>query len=573
MGIFMEKAFEPEPTSGFLKPADFVNSNEFTEFTSIPSRGAFLLTRAKRQGRWWVLKGLKEEYREDSVYRALLQKEYEITSQLQHSMVVFAFSLEEVEGFGLCIVMEWIDGLTLKEWLAEGGHTRKERRHVADMLLEALAYVHSRQTQHRDLKPSNIMLTHKGQNLKLIDFGLSDTDSHAILKAPAGTEGYMAPEGPSDIYSLGCILRELCTGWSSRMVIRKCCAPPSRRYTDIAIVQRDLHRCWQWPQRILLIVGLTILMAGLYLWNNPQTVNDLLKVLRKENKDKTNIPKQIVVDQPNAIIDFADPKVKAICVAHWDTNGDGELNRGEAAAVTSLGNVFKDNTQITSFDELQYFIGLTIIGENDFYGCRCLTSVTIPNSVTSIEEWAFAGCMILKSIVIPANVNNMGNSFHAFHACVYMDQIIVDPENPVYDSRNGCNAIIETATNKLIAGCKNTQIPDGIETIGECAFEGRWTMKKMAIPESVTTIGFCAFNLCSGLTSITLPASVNSIEWGAFDNCNNLTTVRCNMETPPPITEDAFTNRANAILWVPKGSRQRYENADYWKEFKEINEF
>lgn len=230
---------ESEPTSGFVRPADFVNNSEFTEFTSIPSRGVFQLTRAKRQGRWWVLKGLKEEYRDDSIYRALLQKEYEITSQLQHPMVVSAFSLEEVEGLGLCVVMEWIDGLTLKQWLAQGGHTRKERRRVADMLLEVLTYVHGRQTQHRDLKPSNIMLTHNGQYLKLIDFGLSDTDSHAILKAPAGTEGYMAPDGPSDIYSLGCILRELRTGRSSRMVVRKCCASLDRRYTSVANIQRD----------------------------------------------------------------------------------------------------------------------------------------------------------------------------------------------------------------------------------------------------------------------------------------------------------------------------------------------
>jgi serine/threonine protein kinase len=115
-----------------------------------------------------MLKGLKESYRNDAVYQVLLQKEYEITSQLQHPMIVSVFSLEEVEGLGLCIVMEWIEGLTLKEWLAQGNHSRKQRRHVADMLLEALAYVQSRQTQHRDLKPSNIMLTHDGQHLKLI---------------------------------------------------------------------------------------------------------------------------------------------------------------------------------------------------------------------------------------------------------------------------------------------------------------------------------------------------------------------------------------------------------------------
>ena len=284
-----------EPTSGFVRSDDILRTDRFTDFSTVPSRGYNLLVRAKRHGRWWMLKGLKESYRNDAVYQVLLQKEYEITSQLQHPMVVSVFSLEEVEGLGLCIVMEWIEGLTLKEWLAQGNHSRKQRRHVADMLLEALAYVQSRQTQHRDLKPSNIMLTHDGQHLKLIDFGLSDTDSHTILKAPAGTEGYMAPDGPSDIYSLGCILRELRLGWLSRMVIRKCCAPLSHRYTDIATIKRDLHRCWLWPKRILLIICLVALATGLYQMNRMhtrqglQTVSDSLKVLKEENQTKMTV--------------------------------------------------------------------------------------------------------------------------------------------------------------------------------------------------------------------------------------------------------------------------------------------
>ena len=284
-----------EPTSAFIKPDNVIQTAQFTDFSTVPSNGYNLLIRAKRNGRWWLLKGLKEQYRQDTVYQVLLQKEYEITSQLQHPMVVSVFSLEEVEGLGLCIVMEWIEGQTLKEWLAGGRHTRKQRRHVADMLMEALAYVQSRQTQHRDLKPSNIMLTNDGQHLKLIDFGLSDTDSHTILKAAAGTEGYMAPDGSSDIYSLGCILRELRIGWLSRMVIRKCCASSNQRYTDFTTIKRDLHRCWQWPRRILLIVCFVALATGLYQMTRThtqqgqQTVSDSLKVLKEENRTKITV--------------------------------------------------------------------------------------------------------------------------------------------------------------------------------------------------------------------------------------------------------------------------------------------
>lgn len=283
---------EIEPTSGFLKPSDFVVNSNFTEFESIPTGGYCLLTRAKRNGRWWMLKGLKEAYRQDSVYRLMLQKEFDIMSQLQHPMIVSVYSLEEVSGLGLCIVMEWIDGITLKEWLQQKEHTQEQHRHVADMLLDALAYVHSRQAQHRDLKPSNILITHNGQYLKLIDFGLSDTDSHAILKADAGTEGYMAPEGASDIYSLGCILREMELGWLSHWVVRRCLAPLHRRYTDIASIQRDLHRCWRWPKRILFIISISVLVMLYGLWSHSynqqglQTLSDSLEVYKKESTEK-----------------------------------------------------------------------------------------------------------------------------------------------------------------------------------------------------------------------------------------------------------------------------------------------
>ena len=283
---------EIEPTSGFLKPSDFVVDSNFTEFESIPTGGYCLLTRAKRNGRWWMLKGLKEPYRQDSVYRLMLQKEFDIMSQLQHPMIVSVYSLEEVSGLGLCIVMEWIDGITLKEWLQQKEHTQEQRRQVADMMLDALAYVHSRQAQHRDLKPSNILITHNGQYLKLIDFGLSDTDSHAILKADAGTEGYMAPEGASDIYSLGCILREMELGWLSHWVVRRCLAPLHRRYKDVASIQRDLHRCWRWPKRILFIVSISSLVMLYGLWSHSynqqglQTLSDSLEVYKKESTEK-----------------------------------------------------------------------------------------------------------------------------------------------------------------------------------------------------------------------------------------------------------------------------------------------
>ena len=168
-------------------------------------------------------------------------------------------------------------------------------------------------------------------------------------------------------------------------------------------------------------------------------------------------------------IDFADENVKAICVTYWDIDDDGELSEQEAMAVTDLGNVFQGNANITSFDELRYFSGITTICYNAFGGCSSLKSVSIPNSVKSIEPLAFDHCACLTSITIPSNVTSISQD--AFSYCSTLSSINVDIENPKYHSSDNCNAIIDY-TNTLIIGCKNTIIPNYVMTIGPTAFKG-----------------------------------------------------------------------------------------------------
>ena len=166
---------------------------------------------------------------------------------------------------------------------------------------------------------------------------------------------------------------------------------------------------------------------------------------------------------------------------------------------------------------------VTSIGTSAFWYCHSLTSITISDSVTSIGSEAFWGCRSLTSITIPDSVTSIGTS--AFVDCDSLTSITVDKGNKVYDSRNNCNAIIETDTNTLISGCQSTVIPNSVTSIGEFAFGGYDNLTSITIPDSVTSIGNMAFYYCPSLTSITIPDSVTSIGGYAFSVCWSLTSI------------------------------------------------
>ena len=181
---------------------------------------------------------------------------------------------------------------------------------------------------------------------------------------------------------------------------------------------------------------------------------------------------------------------------------------------------FSDCTSLTGIDIPN---SVTEIGNFAFYKCSGLTSIDIPNSVTEIGINAFYSCTGLTSIDIPNSVTSIGVS--AFCNCTGLTSIVVESGNPKYDSRNNCNAIIETASNTLIVGCENTIIPNTVTAIGNAAFDNCSGLTSIDIPNSVTSIGEGAFWGCSGLTSITIPNSVTFIGDGAFHDCTGLTSV------------------------------------------------
>ncbi len=165
---------------------------------------------------------------------------------------------------------------------------------------------------------------------------------------------------------------------------------------------------------------------------------------------------------------------------------------------------------------------LLSIGEEAFSGCNGLTSVNFPSSMKSIGEQAFYGCS-LTSVTIPNSVDSIG--INPFNGCSELSSITVESGNSNYDSRDNCNAIIETQSNNLISGCKNTVVPTTVKKIGNYSFAWNTGFTTINIPNSVTSIGYAAFAECTNLNSITIPNSVIDIDTCAFSDCVGLTSV------------------------------------------------
>ena len=197
-------------TDSAVSPADL-------EIIYDSKEGFNILYRVCKNGRFFVYKALKPEYRNNKIYEDLLNKDFNIGFSLTHSGICQYYGMVDAPSLGKCIVMEWVDGCRLRELISSRKIDRRLARKLICELCEALEYVHRKQVIHRDLKPENILVTYNGQNVKIIDFGLSDTDSYNVFKAPAGTKVYAAPEliagdhidGRSDIWSLGLIINEI----------------------------------------------------------------------------------------------------------------------------------------------------------------------------------------------------------------------------------------------------------------------------------------------------------------------------------------------------------------------------
>ena len=258
-------------SSFILSPINADFSDVWSEPELLSAKGYNAIYVATRFGRRYILKALAEPYRESTPHVEMLRKEFSIGVGLDHPNIVRLLDFGHMDSIGWYIQMEYIDGVTLDQF-QETKPSTATRRKLISQLLDALSFLHERQIIHRDIKPSNVLITRNGSTVKLIDFGVSDTDDYVTFKQPAGSMSYIAPEqlagrpidNRADIYAVGKII-QLLFPHRYRCIARRCTRTNSAdRYSSCAQVLRAIRRIDRvriWLP-VLLLLSVVLCFAG-----------------------------------------------------------------------------------------------------------------------------------------------------------------------------------------------------------------------------------------------------------------------------------------------------------------------
>lgn len=297
-------------------PVGFYGSQEWGTPRLMAERQVYRLYTVVRSGRRYILKALRPEFARIESYRALLHKEFQLANTLDHQGIVSVYALENNPSAGESIVLEYVDGITLSEYIRSKPSVA-ERRRIAIELAEALCYLHSRGICHRDLKPDNLMITNHGHHVRIIDFGLGDADDFEMLKASGATAEFGAPEqlsadgtvadSPADVWAYGTILRNLSCGPAYRIIAAQCHRKKAAARPDMTKVLRRAKRYDRFPG-LYIVLFPVILFAGFsigYLLSGNRQADPIIEKVPHAavvgiNDTATTVPSAIVAGAENS---------------------------------------------------------------------------------------------------------------------------------------------------------------------------------------------------------------------------------------------------------------------------------
>ena len=559
-------------SSGRISPdvsEHYVTNYSFTQSEEIASQGYNRIVSAVRYGKYFVLKGLKSEYRDREEYRSLLRKEFEIMVQLDHPNIVRVYSLEEVADMGLCIVMEYVDGVPLDRWLATQPSVRMRRR-AMEQLLEAMGHWHSRQIVHRDLKPSNVLVTRNGTNVRVIDFGLADADYYAVLKEPAYTLSYASPEQieggeldcRSDIYSFGRLLRFVFPHRYRHTAARCCRHRREQRYASAEAVLSAMRRVrWMPYAAALLLAALAVIV---------------LHTLLHYNSDEFSYQ---VAEGQVLTMKIVDSEAHVVGV---DTlSGDLVLPERVRHGLFSYP--------------------LREIDDRAFFQCAGLTKVRFPSTLRRIDDEAFAACTSLgDTLILTEGLERLGE--HVFDNCEQIKACRVESRHLhlngeiTKDGRFGNTVsmhdiIIANTVDTLCEGLfywaywgvKDIWIEEGVTHLGEASLAELYNLERIHFPSTMRKIDQSCFYGC-GIRRLVIPDQIEEIETygiGILFNCRyvefgrglkflgpsnlygyrNLDTIVFRSTEPPTVTATTFNfvqESPNPLVLVPAEALEKY---------------
>ena len=329
--------------------------------------GPYLLYKGLFGERIAVFKCLKEEFRGDEVYEAIIRHEYEIAQPLKHPGVCDYLSMIRIEGLGNTIVMEWIDGCTLGDFIGNGPVSPETAKSIVLQLCDAVSYIHRKQVLHNDLKPENVMVTREGNVVKVIDFSLADSPSMARGHIPAGTQGYAAPEVVaggeasvrSDIFSLGKIISIMMP--SRQDVYERCLLEdPSGRFTSVEEVRKAIETGR--PQKRRLWIILPVLAAALI----------ALAIWPKAKPSSMEPSYDEVFRNAAALAREYDSAVPSLDASGYSFTDTLDCLNGMFIVATEDGNGLMDSSGSLilepSFDEIEFILpDVALLGKNGLY--------------------------------------------------------------------------------------------------------------------------------------------------------------------------------------------------------------